>query len=103
MEGRSPNLFVTAQIAAITGEKSSYIRYRAFDKKYYKEMVIELIKKFDSASRQDIDRLLLSKLPDILDEKQKLKKINNLLYEMSRKDKTIRNSGTKRTPVWVLT
>jgi len=66
-------------------------------------MVIELIKKFDSASRQDIDRLLLSKLPDILDEKQKLKKINNLLNEMSRKDKTIRNSGTKRTPVWVLT
>jgi ATP-dependent DNA helicase RecG len=52
---------------------------------------------------QDIDRLLLSKLPDILDEKQKLKKINNLLNEMSRKDKTIRNSGTKRTPVWVLT
>ncbi len=103
VEGRSPNLFVTAQIAAITGEKSSYIRYRAFDKKYYKEMVIELIKKFDSASRQDIDRLLLSKLPDILDEKQKLKKINNLLNEMSRKDKTIRNSGTKRTPVWVLT
>jgi hypothetical protein len=52
---------------------------------------------------QDIDRLLLSKLPDILDGKQKLKKINNLLNEMSRKDKTIRNSGTKRTPVWVLT
>ncbi len=103
VEGRSPNLFVTAQIAAITGEKSSYIRYRAFDKRYYKEMVIELIKKFDSASRQDIDRLLLSKLPDILDEKQKLKKINNLLNEMSRKDKTIRNSGTKRTSVWVLT
>lgn len=66
-------------------------------------MIIDFIREFGSANRQAIDRLLLSKLPDILDEKQKLKKINNLLNEMSRKDKTIRNPGTKRTPVWVLT
>jgi len=68
-------------------------------------MIIDFIREFGSANRQAIDRLLLSKLPDIhiLDEKQKLKKIKNLLNEMSRKDKTIRNSGTKRTPVWVLT
>jgi len=66
-------------------------------------MIIDFIREFGSANRQDIDRLLMSKLPDILDEKQKLKKINNLLNEMSRKDKTIRNSGTKRTPIWVLT
>ncbi|NTU43295.1 MAG: transcriptional regulator [Nitrospirales bacterium] len=103
VEGRFPNLFVTAQIAAVTGEKSTYIKHRAFDKKYYKELVVEFIKKFGSASRQDIDRLLMSKLPDILDEKQKLKKINNLLNEMSRKDGTIRNSGNRRTSMWLLT
>jgi len=44
----------------------------------------------------------MSKLPDILDEKQKLKKINNLLNEMSRKDGTIRNTGSKRKSKWVL-
>jgi ATP-dependent DNA helicase RecG len=65
-------------------------------------MIIDFIREFGSANRQDIDRLLLSKLPDILDEKQKLKKINNLLNEMSRRNKTIRNSGSDRKPRWVL-
>ncbi len=102
IEGRYPNLFVTAKIAAITGDKSAYIRHRAFDKKYYKEMIIEFLRKFESASRQDIDRLLLSKLPEILDEKQKQNKINNLLSEMSRKDKTIKNIGSDKKPFWVL-
>jgi len=102
IEGRYPNLFVTAKIAAITEDKSTYIKYRAFDKKYYKAMVTEFIKKFSSASRQDIDRLLLSKLPDVLDEKQKRTKVKNLLFEMANKDKSIKNIGTNRKPKWTL-
>lgn len=102
VEGRYPNLFVTAHIAAITGEKSAYIKHRAFDKKYYKSLVIDFIKEFGSASRQDIDRLLLSKLPDILDEKQKNNKVNNLLYEMSKKDNAIKNMGSDKKPRWML-
>ncbi|MFZ5986312.1 MAG: ATP-binding protein, partial [Bacillota bacterium] len=101
IEGRKPNLFVTAQIAAITGERSTYIKHRAFDKKYYKELIIEFIEQFDSANRQDIDRLLMDKLPDILDERQKKNKINNLLCEMSRKDNTIKNIGSDKKPCWV--
>jgi len=30
IEGRRPNLFVSAKIAAATGEKASYIKRRAF-------------------------------------------------------------------------
>lgn len=44
VEGRYPNLFVNAGIAAITGEKSAYIKHRAFDKKYYKSLIIDFIK-----------------------------------------------------------
>jgi ATP-dependent DNA helicase RecG len=102
VEGRYPNLFVTAHIASITGERSTYIRYRAFDKKYYKEMIIEFITKFGSARRQDIDSLLLSKLPDILDERQKKNRINNLLFEMSNRDKSIKNIGSDKYSRWVL-
>lgn len=50
----------------------------------------------------DINRLLLSKLPDILDEKQKNNKVNNLLYEMSKKDNAIKNIGSDKKPRWVL-
>jgi len=101
VEGRYPNLFVTAKIAAITGDKSTYIKHRAFDKKYYKSMVVDFLKEFNAASRHDIDRLLLNKLPDILDEKQKKNKVNNLLYEMSKRDKTIKNIGSDKKPCWV--
>ncbi len=101
--GRYPNLFVTAKIAAITRDKSTYIKHRAFDKGHYKAMVIAYLKEFRSASRQDIDKLLINKLPDILNEKQKLSKIHNLLCEMSKKDKTIKNYGSKKKPNWILT
>ena len=102
VEGRYPNIYVTAQIAAITGERSTYIKNLQLNKKHYKEMIIALIGKFGSASRQDIDDLLMSKLPDILNEKQKKIRINNLLSEMSRKDKVIKNSGSDKKPRWIL-
>lgn len=103
VEGRYPNIFVAAKIAAITGDKSSYIKNRPIDKVYYKKMVIDFIKEFGSASRKDIDNLLMSKLPDILNEIQKKNKINNLLSEMSQKDRSIRNSGSDKKSCWVLT
>lgn len=102
IEGRFPNLFVAAKIAVITGEKSAYIKNRAFDDKHYKKMVLAYIGEYGSASRNDIDDLLLDKLSDILGEEQKRNKIRNLLYSMSKRDKTIKNDGTGRTPKWVL-
>lgn len=66
-------------------------------------MIISFIKKFGAASRNDIDKLLLDKLSDVLNEKQKLKKINNLLNEMVSKDQTIKNIGSKRKSKWTLT
>ncbi|MCK4423050.1 MAG: hypothetical protein KAV18_03160 [Candidatus Omnitrophica bacterium] len=102
VEGRYPSIFVVSKIAAAIGEKSRYIKHRAFDKKYYKKMVIELIKKFGSASRKDIDDLLWNKLSDMLTEKQKKIKISNLLSEMANKDKTIKNKGSYTKSKWVL-
>ncbi len=102
VEGRYPNLFVTAKIAAITGDKSTYIKQRAFDDQHYKEMIIAFIKQYGSASRKDINDLLLNKLSDALDQKQKFSKIHNLLYEMSKKDKSIINQGSRKRSRWVL-
>ena len=53
------------------------------------------------ASKEDIDKLLLDILPGVLDEKQRKNKIRNLVYAMSKKDKTIINQGTNRHPKWV--
>ncbi|MFW6147659.1 MAG: RNA-binding domain-containing protein [Thermodesulfobacteriota bacterium] len=102
IEGRRPNLFVSAKVAAVTGDKADYIRQRAFDKAHYKKMVISYLKKFGEAKREDVEKLLLDKISDALDEKQKRNRIGNLLFEMSHKDKTIFATGPRRTAVWVL-
>lgn len=103
IEGRYPNLFVAAKIAAVTGDKASYIKNRAFDKEHYKKMIIAFIKEYRAASRQDINNLIIDKLSDALDEKQRRNKITNLLSEMAKKDKTIRNTGSDKKPNWILT
>ena len=102
VEGRYPNLFVSSPIAAATGAKAKYIKYKGFDKKYYQDMIIAFIRNNGSANRQEIDELILDKLPDILTEIQKKIKINNLLSELSRKLHRIKNTGSKKSPRWVL-
>lgn len=102
VEGRRPNLYVSARVAAITGEKAIYIKYRAFDKVHYKKLIIAWLEKFGGAKREDIDKLLMDKLSDALDEKQKRNRIANLLFEMSHKDKTIMATGPRKFAVWRL-
>jgi len=102
IEGRYPNLFVAARIAATTGMKARHIRDRGFDKKYYQDMILALIQKHGPVKRQDIDELLLPKLPEVLSKKQKKTKINNLLYELSVKMNQIKNTGSRKLPQWVL-
>ena len=103
IEGRKPNFYVSASVAEITGEKDKYIKNRAFDKKYYKDLIISYLKKYKSASRYDIDNLLINKLPEFLTYEQKRTRIRNLLYEMSKKDRLIFNSSKVSTkPVWKL-
>lgn len=102
VEGRSPNIFVSSKIAEATDDKASYIKNRAFDDKFYKNLVIDFIKEYGSASREEINQLLLDKLSNALDEKQKLNKVRNLLQEMSRKDNTIQNTGSFKFPKWVI-
>jgi ATP-dependent DNA helicase RecG len=102
IEGRRPNLFVSAKIAAATGDKAAYIKNRAFDKAYYKGMVLEFLKEFGDASRADLDKLLLEKLSDALDSTQKKRFVNNLLQEMKR-DGQIEPEGTTRWAKWRIT
>lgn len=101
VEGRYPNLFVAAHIAAVTGDKSAYIRNRAFDDAHYKEMILSFIKQYGAASRKDIDNLLLDKLSDALANDQKEHKIKNLIQSL-RRDSLICNTGTNKVPLWVL-
>lgn len=84
VEGRRPNLFVSSAVAAATQAKAEYIRNRAFDKDHYEKMVVTYLEKFGEATRQDLDKLLLPKLSEALDDEQKQNFVMNLLQEMRR-------------------
>ena len=102
VEGRYPNLVVAAEIAAATGEKARHIRDKGLDNRYYQEMILELIRTHQPVTREDVDAVLLEKLPEVLSQSQKLKKIHNMLYHLSHREKRIRNTGSRRHPQWIL-
>jgi ATP-dependent DNA helicase RecG len=95
IEGRRPNLFVSAAVAAATETQADYIRKRAFDKQYYMKMIESYLKKFQVATRADLDKLILEKVSDALTADQKKNFVRNLLQEMKRK-KIIRNISDRR-------
>ena len=95
IEGRRPNLFVSAEVAAATETKADYIRKRAFDKQHYKKMVGDYLRQFHVATRADFDKLLIRKLSDALTNDQKKNFVTNLLQEM-RRARIIRPVGGKR-------
>ena len=103
VEGRRPNLVVSAKVAKAIGGKARYIHNRGLDKAHYKELVLEYLRKYQKATPTDLAELLMDKLPDVLNHDQKKHKIRNLLQEMSSKDKTIRNSGGRGAgAIWEL-
>jgi ATP-dependent DNA helicase RecG len=101
IEGRRPHLHVSALVAAATGSKAAYIRTRSLDDAHYAKLLTEYLTKFGEASRADIEKLLLPKLSEALDEREKLSKINYLLTKW-RKSRLIRNLGSDRFPRWTL-
>ncbi len=82
IEGRKPNFHISAQVARHSDDKAQYILNRGFDDDHYKLLIRQLIEKFGSARRADIDKLLLDKLPKVLDRQQKANKIKNLLQAL---------------------
>jgi ATP-dependent DNA helicase RecG len=101
IEGRSPRYFVSAKVADWTGQKARYILNRGLDDAYYQRLVLDYLQKYEKASRADLDALLLAKLPDVLDEKQKANKVKNLLQGM-RKAGVIHPEGPRTTAIWFL-
>ena len=64
------------------------------------DLIIQHIKNHGFATREEIDTLLLDSLPDYMTEKQRKKKIHNLLQEMS--GVSIINNGSRAKSKWIL-
>jgi ATP-dependent DNA helicase RecG len=84
IEGRSPKYFISARVADVTGQKARYIHNRGLDDGYYQRLVLDYLASYGTATRADLDALVLPKLPDVLSAEQKSHKLKNLLQAMRR-------------------
>jgi ATP-dependent DNA helicase RecG len=102
IEGKIPNVFISAKVAAIINEKEQYTKNRALDDKYYTDLIINYLCQFGTGTKADFVKLLSDKLSDALDEKQKDNKIRYLLTTLHRKKIIERSSDNRRMGVWRL-
>jgi ATP-dependent DNA helicase RecG len=99
VEGRYPSLVIASKIAEATDQKARHIRDRGFDRKYYLDAIEVLVREHQPISRQDIDCLLLDKLPEVLSAKQKITMVHNLMNYLARRGR-IENRGSKTKSAW---
>ena len=80
--------FISEYIARETRQLPDYVKRKGLGRKYYKDMVIELLSKNRKGlTRKDIDSLLLDMVPKF--SKNPSSYIGNLLSEMKDKDHSI--------------
>ncbi|WNY26604.1 ATP-binding protein [Methanolapillus ohkumae] len=105
IEGRKPNYFISSEVAFKSKNsnlKAEYINQRGFDDGHYMEKILDYLMEYGSATRSDINALLLQKLPESYNTDEKKKnKINNLLGSLTRSNK-IMNKGSRKVPIYVL-
>ena len=101
IEGRYPKIYVSSNIAKIVDEKAQYMDNKGLDNRFYKDYIVDYIKKFKQVSRQDINNLIYPRLPSNFSEDEKNQRVKYLLTIL-RKEKIIENQGSYTKPIWKL-
>ena len=101
IEGRYPSIYISSDIAKITNKELDYIESKGLDNTYYKDYIYEYIKKFGSATRQQINDFIMPKLPSKLNAKQLDNKVRYLLRKLKEENKII-NVGSDKSPKWII-
>lgn len=102
VEGRLTSLYLSASAAKSIDESASYIKNRGFDDKYYKDLIVEYLKKYGKAKKKVIRELLWDKLPDVLNETQKENKIRNMLTALRKQGIIDSDSENQQKSHWML-
>lgn len=102
VEGRYPKIYPSASVSGTMNDEASYIRNKAFDDQYYKDLIVSYLKTYKKAKKDDFRKLLWDKLPDILSDEQKDKKITNLLMSLRYKNIIETDTSNRQKAHWIL-
>ena len=101
IEGRLPHIYVSKDIAQATNQKVEYSKHKGLAEKKCEALLLDSLKDHGSLTKQEIVRLLWDVLPDQLDDKQKMNKIEYLLKQLRLKGE-IENESKGKESVWML-
>lgn len=102
IEGRMPNIYISADIANTLGKKEQYVKNKGFDDEYYRNLIVMYLQKYKYGTKNNFKILLMDKLPDNLTDNQKESKIRNLLHSLKRKGIIQCDTKYSRNAIWVL-
>lgn len=102
VEGRVNSLFLSAEVSKSIKAEAEYIKRRAFDDQYYRDLIISYLTQYNQVSKEQIRGLLLDKLPDSLSDTQKERKIGNLLTSLRKQGMIKVDHHEGRRSIWVL-
>lgn len=102
IEGKMPNVYISSKVAASINDKAQYIKNKGFDEEAYRKWIINYLQTYQKGKKQDFISLLIDKLPDSMDDKQKVAKIKNLLQKMKNEGIITTDSENKRLANWIL-
>lgn len=101
IEGRLPHVYVSKDIAQATDQKVEYSKHKGLADKKCEALLLDSLNDHDSLTKQEIVRLLWDVLPDQLEDKQKMNKIEYLLKRL-RKRGDVRNETKGNESVYSL-
>lgn len=102
VEGKKPNIYISAKVAESIDDKAQYIKNKGFEDEAYRKWIINYLKTYKKAKKQDFIDLLKDKLPDTLSDEQKIAKVKYLLQKMKHEGTITTDSDNKRLANWIL-
>lgn len=87
IEGRKPNFYISRTVAQAIHQETEYTDMSGFDNQWYSDLIIKALKEHGRLKRYDFNKLLVPKLPSILNESQKKNKIDRLIRDLRQKGK----------------
>ena len=102
VEGRYPNIFVSFAVASMVGTPAEYVKNKGLKNDVYKQIIRNALLTMGKARVSELKEILDGSFPNMLDERQKSRKVSNLLHEM-KKDHIVDCEGKGQSSRWFLT
>lgn len=96
-----PHIYVSKNIAQATDQKVEYSKHKGLADKKCETLLLESLKDHGSLTKKEIVRLLWDVLPDQLEDKQKINKIDYILKRLRTAEKIL-NKTKGSNSVWSL-